>query len=147
MVGSGILFQDVYIASGSLSIFLRQSKTDRLGKGCWITLQSAAGNVFCIVELVCQYLLLHPAGSSYLLVHADGKPLTVYQFKAVLKKCLFKLNLGHLHITSHSFRVGAATEAAKYGFNDMIKHVGRWNSKCFCSYVCPNVSFDFRSHS
>lgn len=142
VVGFGILYKDVHLRSGSLPIFLRQSKTDYMGKGCWITLQANVGGKVCVVDLVRQYLLLRPTGSSFLLVHANGNPLTIYQFKAVLKKCLLVLDLGHMHITFHSFRIGAATEASNSGFNaDMIKHVGKWKSNCFRSYVRPNISF------
>lgn len=36
----------------------------------------------------------------------------------VLKKCLTHLKLSHLRITTHSFRIGAATEAARIGLEE-----------------------------
>ncbi|KAM9324294.1 uncharacterized protein PAF06_000315 [Gastrophryne carolinensis] len=38
----------------------------------------------------------------------------------------------------HSFRIGAATEAARLGLPvDLVKKLGRWESKRFMSYIRP----------
>lgn len=45
-------------------------------------------------------------------------------------------------LSSHSFRIEAATEAARLGLNaTMIKKVGRWKSDSYLLYIRPNQSF------
>ncbi|KAM4689073.1 uncharacterized protein O3C94_007213 [Discoglossus pictus] len=41
---------------------------------------------------------------------------------------------------THSFRIGAATEAARLGLHDAaVKRIGRWESERFQSYVRPRA--------
>lgn len=56
--GYGILFQDAYLEFDSLSILLRKSKTDSVGKGHWIKLQRHVGSNVCVLDLLHEYLQL-----------------------------------------------------------------------------------------
>lgn len=142
---SGTLFTDVMLKFDCVHILLRKSKIDPLGRGKWITLRKNLSSQFCVFTLLQQYLNYRPSFSTHFLIHMNGKSVTVYQFSAVLKKCLLRLNLENLKITSHSFRIGTATEAAMLGFNEtVIKNIGRWKSNCYRSYVWPNFPFNFR---
>lgn len=96
---SGLQFEDVLLQLDSVQILLRRSKTDPLGRGRWITLRTNFGSSLCVVTLLRQYLHLHPSFSNHFLIHLDGRPVTVHQFSAVLKKCLLHLNLSQLKIT------------------------------------------------
>lgn len=93
------------------------------------------------MEIVNDYMLIRPFCEGPFLVHLDESPLTRYQLKSVLKKCLRKLGLHLLNFTSHSFRIGAATKAARMGLEDaIIKKPGRWDSRRFQLYVIPDLS-------
>lgn len=65
--------------------------------------------------------------------------LTKYQVNDILQKSLPFLHLDNLKITSHSVRIGAATEAARLGLDDvLIRRLGRWESDRFRLYIRPN---------
>lgn len=92
------------------------------------------------LEAVKQFMGIRPLGKGFFLIHANSMPLTKFQFDAVFKKCLVQLGLTNLKFSSHSFRIGAASEAAQVGLPDSeIKEMGRWKSHCFRLYVRPNL--------
>ncbi|KAM4025860.1 uncharacterized protein ACNLHF_026288 [Anomaloglossus baeobatrachus] len=55
---------------------------------------------------------------SQLLIHEDGSPLTRYQYTVLFQRCLTVSGLSLNHFGMHSFRIGAATEAARAGLSD-----------------------------
>lgn len=136
----GFLLSDLRLGSNLVQLFLHRSKTDQLGRGRWIKLRQLPGSI-CSVSLLRKYLAVCPALGSFLLIHSSGHPLTIYQFNSVLRKCLRMLDLAHLRITSHSFRIGAAIETTLLGFSvPAIKSIGGWSSDCYCYYTRPNFS-------
>ena len=55
---------------------------------------------------------------------------------ASLAACVADANLSHLHITSHSFRIGAASWAVAHGHSiEQVKQMGRWRSDAVLKYV------------
>ncbi len=67
-------------------------------------------NVFAIDSPCCpvralQALLIRRPKSVYLFCHQDGKPLTRYQFGAVLAKATVTLKLPKANYQTHSFRL------------------------------------------
>lgn len=76
---------------------------------------------------VFSYLAVNRLLVFFFLVHEEGTPLTKFQFNAVLKKCF--LYLGSFKFRAHSFRIGAATEAAALGLgDDVVRNIRRWDS-------------------
>ncbi|KAM4013529.1 uncharacterized protein ACNLHF_003612 [Anomaloglossus baeobatrachus] len=53
-------------------------------------------------------------------VHEDGSPMTRFQSLSVFRKCLRSLGFSPLEFGTHSFRIGAATEAARLGLPDEV---------------------------
>ena len=107
---------------------IRQSKTDQLGHSSTLYL-SQTGGPACPVTSLAEFLAVrnhNTPADSQLLVHFDGNPLTRYQFTSVLGKTLKFCNINKGHFRSHSFRIGAATEAAMRSIPDVvIKQWGR----------------------
>ena len=69
-------------------------------------------------------------------IFSDGSPVRQCNFRATLKSCLKNLNLNPHCYDSHSFRIGRATDMAKYGYTlDRIKQLGRWRSNAVYSYL------------
>ncbi|KAM9324593.1 uncharacterized protein PAF06_000660 [Gastrophryne carolinensis] len=61
------------------------------------------------------------------------------RFLAVFRKCLRELGLAGSEYGTHSFRIGAATEAARMGLpEEIIKRLGRWESARFRRYIRPD---------
>ena len=116
---------------------LRASKTDQLGIGTKITvLPVRESPTVCPVKAMQAYLAMRPKVTEQLLIHFNGKPLTRFQFQAVLKKAATFLGLDTSRFSSHSFRIGAATTAASNGAPlDVIMKKGRWRSAAVQSYI------------
>ncbi len=71
-----------------------------------------------------------------LFVFADGKLLSRSRFVDWLRKGLRMAGIDPTMYCSHSFRIGAATTAAKKGVEDcIIKTLGRWESSAYLQYV------------
>lgn len=121
-------------------MFIRRSKTDQLGKGAWISLFLLHKSLICPIKALNYYFSIHPIHFGSLFILQDGSVLTRYQFNLVLKKSLVALNLDKFRITSHSFCIGAATEAARLGLNsELIRKIRRWEPGRFQLYVRPNL--------
>lgn len=70
----------------------------------------------------------------FLTPHHD--PLSRNTFIRYLKEVLKILGLDSTEFSGHSFRIGAATSAAKVRVEDhLIKTLGRWSSDCYQWYI------------
>ncbi|XP_044158602.1 uncharacterized protein LOC122944427 isoform X1 [Bufo gargarizans] len=137
----GLLVSDVILSNNALRVRVRCSKTDQLGKGVWLPILPVASGA-CPVKLVGEYMSLRVSGGNFF-AHADGSPLTKFQFASVLRKCLAQLGFDPGEFGTHSFRIGAATEAARAGLSESeVMRIGRWRSACFARYVRPELLVD-----
>lgn len=74
-------------------------------------------------------MAIRPQGPIAILVHEDGGALSKFQFVAVFLKCLEDLGFSPSDYSSHSFRIGAATEAVRWSLPpEAVKRIGRWES-------------------
>ncbi|KAM4019365.1 uncharacterized protein ACNLHF_000068 [Anomaloglossus baeobatrachus] len=138
--GGGVLGEDTVDLGDSVEFWIRRSKTDQLGRGRRVTLWALAGALMCPVSCFKQYLELGPGRVGPLLKHQDGSFLSRYQFVAVFRKCLERLGLEADKFSAHSFRIGAATEADRWGLPaETVKRIGRWESRRFRLYVRPHL--------
>lgn len=97
---NALSLSDVEETGKIISITIRYSKTDQLGKGCTIKIPQSAGSI-CPVHNLQNYVSARPKTHDSLFCHFDGAPLTKYQFSAVMKKALkllgYDLNRYKLH--------------------------------------------------
>ncbi|CAG2214440.1 unnamed protein product [Mytilus edulis] len=131
---------DVVVSDCQLKINIKKSKTDQRGYSTFIVINKYRDNAsICPVLTLKKYLAARPAvsGCYHLFMHFDGSPLTRYQLSAMLRKSVNFCNIPNPNLLkSHSFRIGAATEASKRGINDeAIKKWGRWSSGAFERYI------------
>lgn len=118
-----------------LTILLRKSKTDQFGQGSQIHL-GRTGDVLCPVSATLAYLAVRPNNPGPLFVFENGSPLSRCQLVNNLRTALREAGVDATHFAGHSFRIGAATSAARAGINDStIKTLGRWKSEAFHSYI------------
>ncbi|OCT65947.1 hypothetical protein XELAEV_18042201mg [Xenopus laevis] len=136
----GLNIRDVKILGQSVSLNIRYSKTDKSTKGKHSLLTAIGGNC-CPVKLTTQYLYIRKNNQGPFLIHEDGSYVSRYQFLVIFRACLKAISLCPESFCTHSFRIGAATEASQLGFHeDRIKRLGRWSSNCFKSYIRPHLS-------
>ena len=134
---AGLLRKDIQLSNSTVAVNLRGSKTDQHGKGQTISLtQVGDAPDVCPVRTLLQYLQDRPKSEDLLLVHRNSRPLTRYQFQAVLKKAAQFLGWPTYGYSSHSFRIGAATTAAMNGMSlESIMQKGRWKSGAVKGYL------------
>ncbi len=66
----------------------------------------------------------------------NGDFLTRQWLVSVVREAIKKAGLDPTKYCGHSFRIGAATAAAKNGLEDsVIKTLGRWHSLAYLEYV------------
>lgn len=83
-----------------------------------------------------EFLQVRPSITGPLFCHFSGKPLTRYQFSAVLAKVLAQSSIDSKNFKSHSFRIGAATTLALQGETQhVIQLAGRWQSNAYRTYI------------
>lgn len=81
---------------------------------------------------------LFPA-SHPMFVFVNGDPYTAASVNSVINRLASAAGIppGH-RLSSHSLRIGAASEAARAGVNaKTIQVLGRWKSDCFLRYIRP----------
>lgn len=136
----GLQWADLECSKDSVRIWITRSKTDQLGKGVQLEVFRILESTVCPVRAVQSFRDLRPRLSGSFLMHADGLALSKFQFIAVFKKCLVAAGYDPNSYSSHSFRIGAATEAAKAGLNaEAVKRIGRWDSDRFRLYIRPHL--------
>lgn len=135
-----VLLSDLSFAidQSFIEVVLRTSKTDQQGRGTRISIQAIHNSSLCPVQNMSNFLSVRPFKPGYLFIHADSSLLTKFQFQAVLKKAIGATNAAintNLY-SSHSFRIGAATNAAMQGLSsDQIQVLGRWKSAAYKTYI------------
>ena len=115
----------------SLEVTLQHSKTDIHGRGCTLYIGRLHTST-CAVLAVLGYLAIRPATPGPLFIHRDGLPLTRAQLVSAIRSTLQISGMDISRYSGHSFRVGAATAAARAGLPDsLIQTLGRWKSSAF----------------
>ena len=115
-----------------ISLFLSKSKTDPYSKGITLFV-GATGSLLCPVAAVLAYLAIRPSTPGPLFLLSSGVPLTRETFVTWLKQGLLSAGIDSSGYNGHSFRIGAATTAARVGIPDFtIKILRRLESSAYC---------------
>ena len=134
-----LLVQDVAVDSHTnpsmVRVHLKQSKTDPLRHGVDIFL-GRTDAALCPVAAILAYCAIRPAIVRPFFVVRDGSPLTRDRLVAAVRSALSHAGVDMAHYSRHSFRVGAATTAARAGLSHAtIKMLGRWESSAYERYI------------
>jgi hypothetical protein len=127
-----------------INLHLVTSKTDPFRKGVDIKI-FPQDNHLCPLQAVSGYLQvrtpLNSCPNSPFFLLPDRVPLTRKEFTSLLRGVLQCVGNNTELIKPHSFRIGAATSAAKANIPDhLIKTLGRWSSDCYARYIRTPVS-------
>ena len=118
-----------------ISLFLSKSKTNPYGKGITMFV-GAKGSLLSPVAAVLAYLAICPSTRGPLFLLSSRVPLKRETFVSRLKQGLSSAGIDFSGYNGHSFRIGAATTAARVGIPDStIKILGRWESSAYCLYI------------
>lgn len=90
---------------------------------------------FCPVQYMLDYLS-HRGTSPGSLFTLNGLPVTRKYFCDLLTMAIKRCGLNPSRYKGHSFRIGAASDAAERGMSDtQIRILGRWKSSAFLRYI------------
>lgn len=140
-MGKVVAIKDLTILEGkpALRIQLRHSKNKPVNQTPIITLQSSSDLAICPVLSMRRFLAFRGLAHGPIFVNPAGFPITKKWFNSQFNLCLQFVGLDVSRFKGHSFRIGAASEAAAAGFSDaQIRHLGRWKSDAFKVYIRIN---------
>jgi hypothetical protein len=127
---------DVSITNSILDIYIPSFKTDQYGNGCTVAIHAQSDQNMCPLKATQAYLNVRPPTHGPLFCHFDGSDLSRYQVVAILKKSLLFAGIDCSRFSSHSFRIGAATNLYMVGLpDDLIMRMGRWISSDYRGYI------------
>ena len=119
----------------AIRVHLKRSKCDQIGKGVDVFVGQTHTPI-CPVTAVMAYIAIRGSSKGSFFHLASGQPLTKATFVAKFRQALQAIGLPYQDFAGHSFRIGAATAAAKAGIEDsVIRTLGRWNSAAFLTYI------------
>lgn len=118
-----------------IHVRIKASKTDPFHRGTTVILGKTGKDLCPIVALI-NFLRVRGKDPGPLFRRRNGRPLTKPAFVKWVQRALGKLGYDQKGFSGHSFRVGAATTAAKAGIQDsIIKAMGRWESTAYLLYI------------
>ena len=102
-------------------------------------LRQQPNTTYCPVSALRQYLQIRGQTQGPIFVDVTTTPLTRDKFTYHLKLCLRLAGLSTISYTTHSFRIGRATQLAMKGASEAtIKATGRWKSNAYNKYIPPS---------
>ena len=126
---------DSHSTPSLIRLCIKASKTDPFRKGVDIFLGRTSSSL-CPVKAMIAYLPMRGPAPGPLFVFQDGTILSRSRLVSAIRTCLSAAGMEEGAYCSHSFRIGAATTAAKKGVKDsIIQILGRWQSSAYLRYV------------
>ena len=135
MLSPGDVAVDSYQNPSYVTVTLRHSKNDPFAAGVTIHL-GRTGTPLCPVTALLGYLAQRPPSPGPLFIFTDGSPLCRSKLIHHLRLGLQEAGVDTAGYSGHSFRIGAATAAAKAGLSDStIMALGHLRSSAFQRYI------------
>lgn len=117
-----------------LRVHLKTSKTDPFRQGCDIHIGQGSSTL-CAVHAMAKYLHHRGSNPGPLFLFANGQTLSRHRLSTWLQNIFSNAKLPG-QFNTHSFRIGAATVAARNGVPEhIIKKLGRWTSSAYMLYT------------
>ena len=127
---------DSHASPSMVRVHLKQSKTDPFRHGVDVFLGRTDGPLCPVAATMAYYAIRPPTVPGPFFICQDGAPLTREKLVSAVRDALSRSGVNAAHYSGHSFRVGAATTAARAGLSEAtIKMLGRWESAAYERYV------------
>ncbi|CAC5370191.1 unnamed protein product [Mytilus coruscus] len=142
-----LLLHDVSLSyvqgkAAEVPVCFRKFKHNVKGMPKTISFSHGTAMESAVVAMV-EYLKVRPYSvpTEPLFCSVDATPLHPPDFDRILHKCLASCGLDSSRYKGHSFRIGAATDAAERGlFDSQIRSMGRWKSNAFQKYIRSHLN-------
>ena len=130
--------QDIAVDGASspscMRVTIKVSKTDPFRKGDELHI-GLGSHPLCAVQAMMAYLSVRGSAPGPLFMLQGGRPLSRVLLTDWLRQIFSAAGLSG-NFSSHSFRIGAATVAARNGVPDhLIQSRGRWSSNAYQLYI------------
>jgi hypothetical protein len=133
---------DLSLSSTNATLFLRRTKSDRFNRGTMIR-YFKTDNALCPIRSLSSDLRVralrfpdHRTATAPLFLMPDGHALSRSSFVKRLRLLLPILGVDAALYSPHSFRIGAASTAARANIPVyLIKILGRWSSSAYRRYL------------
>ena len=123
-----------------LKIRLKHSKTDPFREGTDIVVARTHDDLCPVTAMLAWIVLRSRPRDDPLFYFQSRAPLTRSNFVTHFKNALSIAGIDPAGYSGHSFRIGAATTAARRGLQDStIKQLGRWRSDAYQRYIKPSA--------
>lgn len=107
-----------------------------------IRISATKDKQYCPVDRLSQFLKVRGTSPGPLFRLQDRSPCSDAMFRRHLNEALAFCDLNPRYYKAHSFRIGAATEAAANGCTDaQIRNMGRWQSDAYRKYIRLSASY------
>lgn len=131
---------DIAIASAKdqkeMTVCLRKFKHSGKQGPQTIKVCSLPNKKYCPVDKFTRFKMIRGKKAGPLFVRKDGSPYSTSMFNRDFTQIIEFCGLNPKHYKSHSFRIGAASEACARGCTDtQIRNMGRWHSDAFLKYI------------
>ena len=118
-----------------IQVNIKASKTDPFHQGMPLYL-GATGRKLCPVLAILNYMVVRGTSPGPLFHWQNGYYLTREGFVNSLREALSSAGYQLPKYAGHSFRIEAATIAARCGISDsLIQNLGRWQSSVYTRYI------------
>ena len=135
MLAVGDVAVDSRTQPSYILVRLKRSKNYPFGQGVTLYVGRSRKKL-CAVSAVLAYLAICSPAPGPFFVFEDGGVLSRQRLVTEISTALQEVGLDSSPYKGHSFRIGAATAAAKAGLSDsLIQTLGRWKSSAFKLYV------------
>ena len=123
-----------------LKICLKHSKTDPFREGTDIVVARTHDDLCPVTAMLAWIVLRTRPRDDPFFYFQSGAPLTRSIFVTHFKSALSIAGIDLAGYSGHSFRIGAATSAARRGLQDStIIQLGRWQSAAYQRYIKPSA--------
>lgn len=126
----------------AVNISLKSWKHSKPGASFTMQIPASSCQVYCPVVNLAKFIKLRGLHPGPLFCMQNNVPCSRGLFSKMLKQTLMKAGLDPARFKTHSFRIGATTEAAARGIAEInIQQMGRWQSNAFHKYIRQKVVY------